>query len=65
MALGLIDAIGGRMDAIEIAAELAGVSNYQVRALEIPNLLSLLLSALRIQDNTSTLPAPSPTAKGE
>jgi len=64
LALGLIDAIGGRMDAVRTVAHLAGVADFQVVEAEIASFWSVF-STNGLQDDAAALPASSPTAEGE
>jgi len=64
LALGLIDSIGGRMNAIEAAAEGAGVADFQIVEAEIFNFWSLFSSDI-LQSDPATPPTTTPAAEGE
>ena len=58
--LGLVDKIGGLEDAIKFAAKRAGLSEYDVRVIpEPPNILELLLSPSRKDDEYSRVSSPN------
>ena len=65
LALGLIDAIGGRADAVAASAALAGVRNYKVVEAELSPMWSLRRYSSFFWDGSEEAPALPTPAEGE